>query len=287
MQLIKCPLNAIVYRLKTDDNDPDRHKCGWADFTLEFDFRRLSIRSDSGDYAYSWGHSDNDSILNLLSRVSKEYLLSKISDKNIFDIKTSKEQLIEYVKHNEESYGVDNIEDIIKNIKDIPELLTEESYLYHVKDIIPKIDWEAIPIEKAYPYNAQVVSEMFINYVQPQIKNDFEERKKSLYIYYTNDNEPMAIEEIKNILNRIDNVILLDFSIKEAKRACRNANGKEMDEEGFDSMDADDKEVWFDDYDFTFLAVIETPMSIDELIDICENEGLSVENTEEANESED
>ena len=225
--------------------------------------------------------------MNLLSRVSKEYLLSKISDKNIFDIKTSKEQLIEYVKHNEESYGVDNIEDIIKNIKDIPELLTEESYLYHAKDIIPKIDWEAIPIEKAYPYNAQVVSEMFINYVQPQIKNDFEERKKSLYIYYTNDNEPMAIEEIKNILNRIDNVILLDFSIKEAKRACRNANGKEMDEEGFDSMDADDEEVWFDDYDFTFLAVIETPMSIDELIDICENEGLSVENTEEANESED
>ena len=118
---------------------------------------------------------DSDEVISSSEESSSFESSSEVSS----EVKLSvKEQLIEYVKHNEESYGVDNIEDIIKNIKDIPELLTEESYLYHVKDIIPKIDWEAIPIEKAYPYNAQVVSEMFINYVQPQIKNDFEERKK-------------------------------------------------------------------------------------------------------------
>lgn len=276
MELTKCPMKATVYRLTAGDNDPDRHKCHWVDYTLEFQFRRLLICSDSGNYSYSWGHDDEDSLMNLLSRAEYEYLLSKISNKSVFDLKTSKEQLIEYVKSNSDKYGVDKTKHIIEDIKDMGDYLIENEYLYQVQNIVPKIDYESIPVYKDYPYNAKVVIDMFMKYVQPQIKKDFESSKIKIGISYTSDNESTAIEEVKSILKRIEDMCLLSLKVKDSKRACRNANGKELTKQEFEAIDPDSDDAWFDDYDFTMEAEIDTLLDIDEVLARCDDEGLSV-----------
>lgn len=280
MKLIKCVPRIIEYRLVAEDGDKDKCRCAWADFTLEFEFRRLSIRSDSGNYSYSWGRSESQSILNLLSNVSKEYLLSKISNKSIFDVKSSKERLIEHVRYNAESYSIEDVDDAIEEINLIPEIITEERWLHNVRHLFAKMDWESIPVEKCYPYNAQIIVDFFIEYVQPQIRKDFDENKKYVCITYTCDNEPMALDEIRNCIKRVNGSILLSLDVTESERACRNANGKELSEEEFDEIDPESDEAWFDDYDFTMKAVIETDMDMDSLLDELEKEGVCAEEWE-------
>ena len=281
MKLTRCIPKIIEYRLVAEDGDKDKCRCAWADFTLEFEFRRLSIRSDSGNYSYSWGRSETQSLLNLLSSVSKEYLLSKISDNNVFDVRASKERLIESVRYNVESYGIDDVDDMVSQIHDIPNIISEERWLYTVRGLLPKMDWESIPVEKYYPYNAQVIAGFFITHVQPEIKKEFEKAKKYVCIEYTGDNETLALDEVRNSIKRVENVVLLSLDITDSKRACRNANGKEMAEEEFEALDPSSDEAWFDDYDFTMKAVLETDMSTSDLMDKLEDEGLSVSIWEE------
>lgn len=276
MKLTKCVPKITEYRLVAENGDKDKCRCAWADFTLEHEFRRLSIRSDSGNYSYNWGRSESQSLLNLLSSVTKEYLLSKISDSNVFDAKASKERLIEHVRYNAESYDFDDIDSIIEEIRSVPEIISEERWLYQVRNIIAQIDWESIPVEKYYPYNAQIIAEFFVTHVQPEIRKEFENNKRYIKVEYTGDNEPIALEEIRNGITQIKDVILLSLNVIDSTRACRNANGKEMSEEEFDAIDPSSDEAWFDDYDFTMKAVIETDMSTSDLMDKLENEGLSV-----------
>lgn len=179
MKVTKVLPNTVMYKLKAENDDKDKYLCQWADFTLEFDFRRLSIHSDLGDYAYCWGHSDYDSLMNLLSRVSKDYLLDKLSSRTVFDVVESKKELVKYVRQNAEYYNIFDTNDIIEKINDIEESVSEEMYLYKVRDIIEWIEFVDIPVEKRYPYNAETICDFFIKYIQPQIKAEFEASKKS------------------------------------------------------------------------------------------------------------
>ena len=54
-----------------------------------------------------------------------------------------------------------------------------------------------------------------------------------------------------------------------------------MAEEEFEALDPSSDEAWFDDYDFTMKAVLETDMSTSDLMDKLEDEGLSVSIWEE------
>lgn len=172
MKIEKETPHVMMYKLKCDNEEEDKDRCAWANFTLDFDMRRLSIHSDLGDFDYVWGPSDNQPLMQLLSEVTEEYLLSKISSRSIFDIVETKNELIKDVKAGWWDYGVEEADAIINAINEIPDITTEESWLNAVKDIIKNIEFVDIPVEKRYPHNARLIAKFFIKYLQPEIKKD-------------------------------------------------------------------------------------------------------------------
>lgn len=81
---------------------------------------------------------------------------------------------------------------------------------------------------------------------------------------YTTDYETDAIETIKDNINETG-LKCTNIIVKEANRACRNAYGKELDPDEFDAIDPDSDEAWFDDYDFTLEATIESDLPLSEI----------------------
>ena len=103
----------------------------------------------------------------------------------------------------------------------------------------------------------------------------------SIYISYTSDNESEAKHYIHAVLLESSFFEVLDISLENSQRACRNAYGKEVNEEEFNSLGIDDEAVWFDDYDMVFCAKIKTSLSEEELLSEIETLGLSCESETE------
>lgn len=84
-------------------------------------------------------------------------------------------------------------------------------------------------------------------------------------INFTSDNENMAIEEIRTILEDAG------FEVKKVKvvnsnHARRNVYGNEMPDEDFNDLDSDSNETWFDDYDLTLIVELYSDEMTDEEI---------------------
>lgn len=99
---------------------------------------------------------------------------------------------------------------------------------------------------------------------------------KTLNIFYTGDNEPIAIAEVKASLEKIKGINIMSLEVIDAKRSCRNAYGQELSEDKFEAIDSDD-EIWFDDYDFTIKAEVSTKMPTELLLKHCEDNSLSLQ----------
>ena len=76
-------------------------------------------------------------------------------------------------------------------------------------------------------------------------------------MYYTDDNERAARDEIKCELEDAGFIIIGEPKVVDSTRACRNAYGKTLSEEEFNNIDPDSDEAWFDDYDYTFECIVE------------------------------
>lgn len=90
-------------------------------------------------------------------------------------------------------------------------------------------------------------------------------KQTAIYFEYTVDNDCLAIDYIESSLKSLG-MDVISVDIVEKERACRNAYGKELDEEEFDSIDSEEDGFWFDDYDFVLKAVIEHSCSVEELL---------------------
>lgn len=121
----------------------------------------------------------HEEFMHLMCRVDKEYLLNKLSNRSVFDIAKSKAKTIKKIKeYGVEYWGIkdqEHLDSVIEYVSDIDSGASEETFIREVVEIVPEIDWEDIEIEKDYPYGAVVVVEMFIKYLQPEIKKEFEE----------------------------------------------------------------------------------------------------------------
>ena len=87
---------------------------------------------------------------------------------------------------------------------------------------------------------------------------------------YTTDLEQDAIDKIGTSLKK-EGLDYTAIDVIEANRACRNAYGKEMDPEEFDSLDPNSDEAWFNDYDFILQATIESDESLDKIEELLQN----------------
>ncbi len=178
MQIEKIEPRTVTYRLSPDKGDAEYSSCIWARYIFDCDNGRLNINSDAGDYAYGWGRNIHEDFMHLMGRVDEEYLLSKLSSRSVLDVAKSKAKTIKNIKE----YGIDywgikdekHLEAVVEYISDIDSGASEEIFIQEVAGIVPNIDWEEIEVYKDYPYGAKIVAEMFIKYLQPQIKEEFE-----------------------------------------------------------------------------------------------------------------
>lgn len=177
MKIEKIEPRTITYRLSPDKGDAEYASCIWARYIFDCDNGRLNINSDAGDYAYGWGRNIHEDFMHLMGRVDKEYLLNKLSCRSVFDIAKSKAKTIKNIRE----YGIDcwgikdeeHLDAVVEYVSDIESGASEETFIREVADIVPKIDWEDIEVDKDYPYGAKIVVEMFTKYLQPQIKEEF------------------------------------------------------------------------------------------------------------------
>lgn len=179
MKIKRIEPRTITYMLTLDKQDKEYMSCVWARYIFDCDNGRLNINSDAGDYTYGWGHNEHEDFMHLMSRVGENYLLNKLSNRSVFQIEKSKKQTIENIKEMGIDYwGIKDqkeLRSVIKEIDDIDPLSSEETFFREVQSIVPEIDWEFIETIKDYPYGAVIVVEMFMKYLQPEIKRELQE----------------------------------------------------------------------------------------------------------------
>ena len=165
--------NVITFDARQEKSDKDYGSCLWAKFIFDRDSGQLNINSDAGDYAYRWGYDEDEEFMHLMSRIDKDYLLDKISDKNIFDEEESKKENIKYIKAYGIPYGMvkdgKGISEIVNEINAIEDGCSEEFFI-RTMDEIPEFDYESIEVVKEYPARAITITDIFEKYIQPKIR---------------------------------------------------------------------------------------------------------------------
>lgn len=99
----------IKYNQETNDKLYRYGSCLWANFRLDFDSGELIITSDCGNFAYRWAETGKDFLALMLS-VDEDYLLRKLSSRDVIDVETTLVQAKDYIKE----YCEDNEVDISK-----------------------------------------------------------------------------------------------------------------------------------------------------------------------------
>lgn len=176
MKILKATPIVHHYDIKLEPSDEDYTSCIWAKFAFDCDAGILSITSDAGDFAYRWGYNENEDFMHLMCRINADYLLNKISSRTVFKYKESVNELIKDIERDGyEYYGIESEEQWseIKGELLEPAYHSEESYLLNADSLIPDIELESIPVEKDYPYGAQVIVKLFEEHLQPEIRKEF------------------------------------------------------------------------------------------------------------------
>ena len=167
---IKRP-RVTTYELSFDREDEYHWRCMWARVSFDHEHYTMTAVSDCGDYAYSWCPTpEHESFIQLMKRVDKSYLLSKISSRSVFLLKESRKTTIENLKLYFDDDDPEVLEDMINDINDIDESSSEEMWFRSVSDVVGSyLDWESIGMEHEYPAGAQTFVEIFEKYIQPNL----------------------------------------------------------------------------------------------------------------------
>ena len=164
--------NVKIYSLKAE-TESEKQDCLWAKFTFDCDSGTLNIASDAGTFTYSLGYNEHEDFMSLMSRINEFYLLAKISNQ-AFDIVESKKSMIKTIKKcaimNKWCKNGKEVANVVSQIKDIP-FLTEEAYIYFIRGLLKdNFDYEDIEVKKDYPLRAKIIANLFVKWIQPQIK---------------------------------------------------------------------------------------------------------------------
>lgn len=171
MKVEKIEPKVITYKLTPSINDEEYMSCMWARFIFDCDNGRLNINSDAGDYSYGWGYNKHEDFMSLMARINTDYLLNKIADRTEFDLEARKKETIENIIRYED-FGCE-LQEIIDEINDI-DINSADIFFLKVNSIAKNIDYENISVVKRFPHGAEVVCDLFMKYIQPQIKKDFQ-----------------------------------------------------------------------------------------------------------------
>lgn len=185
----------IEYRQEKTDNDYG--SCMWAVFHFDLDRYDLMITSDCGGYSYGWTPTPNsESFLHLMGRIDKYYLIEKIANRTVFNSKETLTAVMDYVldlaEYNDveiDDYDREKITDACKERtdRDCFDALKDALDTSQVCDLFDEFEL-AECICMTHPIGAKKVAEIFINHIQPivretpkALKDDYDEGYKEGY----------------------------------------------------------------------------------------------------------
>ena len=164
--------NTIMFKIYPDENDEWYTRCLWARVTFDLANWSLSVQSDCGDYSYSWCVEAGDrTFLQLMAIIDKDYLLSKVSSRSRFDLESTKENVSEWIRDDEDLYTEERNR-ILAEVEKIEEYSDGQQFLRELEDIEGMENfydlWECIVYD--YPTSAKTFAEIFKEVIQPEIK---------------------------------------------------------------------------------------------------------------------
>lgn len=98
MNVKEINTNILCLEYRQEREDKEYGSCLWARFYFNLDNYELMIMSDCGNYGYKWVETpDSESFLELMARVSKDYLLHKLCrNPKVFDYEATKAHFYDY-----------------------------------------------------------------------------------------------------------------------------------------------------------------------------------------------
>lgn len=167
--------NITQIKLQFESTDEMYCRCMWARINLDNDNYSLLAETDCGSYNYSWNVTEDESFLELMCRINKDYLLGKVANENVFDCDETTKALLDYYIND----GVYLDDALLEQIKQIY-TSSLEGYVEEIKyidddNIFNDSDIYECACNK-YPVGAITFSEIFEEYVQPLIKGYLEQQ---------------------------------------------------------------------------------------------------------------
>lgn len=180
--------NTVMFDVRFEEGDEYRNRCTYHTITFDLDRWVMNARTDNGNYSYGWQVEKGDrTFLELMKGINDEYLLNKVSDCNVFNIKESKEKLCKVISEwFSEELDCGEIEDIINEIKAIDDSCDLNLFIEKTRSLDISCDEHMrlkddtifYSLVYEYPKGAVVFAEIFTNVIQPLIKEYIENTKK-------------------------------------------------------------------------------------------------------------
>lgn len=161
----------VVLEYRQETTDEDYGSCLWAKYYFDTTNYKLLITSDCGEYGYGWC-PDDEPFLKLMAGVRKDYLLSKISYQSSVDNEATFEEVKNYIivlNDGRNKIDFDKLKTACSHntLKEIYNALTE---IFDSMELDYDPFWLCFCIDEDYPCQARKIVDVFIDYIQPEIK---------------------------------------------------------------------------------------------------------------------
>lgn len=158
-----------VLEYNQEKTDKDYGSCLWAKFYFDTTNCKLLITSDCGNYAYGWA-SDTKPFLKFLSAINKDYLLSKISRQTEVDRDSTYLSVKEYLGKSDDNDDEDELSYVCHSSSNYSEVFYALEEYFCSANIDYESECLADCIICDYPNWAKRIADIFVNYIQPLIK---------------------------------------------------------------------------------------------------------------------
>lgn len=166
---VNTDINAFTICCRSEPADDINTRCTWACIYLDLNRGIMSACTDCGNYAYRWPETGKE-FIQLIANADKEYLLSKVAKSDVFDVQATIESIREYFEGDKTAqFALDQIEENSHMITNAEGLLLaiEENYAF---DCLNGFPYDDTIFHYRYSNYAVTFVELFVKYVQPQIK---------------------------------------------------------------------------------------------------------------------
>lgn len=156
--------------------------CAWANFDFDTKEYNLSIASDCGYYGYGWTVTKSESFLELMARISSDYLLNKLGEESVVDWAATREAIEDAIE--DLDYDEDEKGDAIAGLDTLEYDYQLTENIGATTVLIENWNEEHLRISDIYEYirtdytgDLKRIAQVFERFIQPEIRKYLRENK--------------------------------------------------------------------------------------------------------------